>query len=184
MNVTQLKVGNYFEDGGKLLMVMNVDLNKNAMRKMVVKLKVKDVRTGAITEMSANSGTQVETVSVYKKKYTYSYKDGNFFVFMDTETYEQVFVDEKRLEWEKNFLKDGLEVDLESYEGEILKVILPSKVELQITDCEPAVRGDTVNKATKDAIVETGWKIRVPLFVNNGDHVLVRTDNGDYDSRA
>lgn len=184
MNITQIKVGNYFEQDGKLLMVMNVDLNKNAMRKMVVKLKVKDVRTGAITEMSANSGTQVETVSVDKKKVTYSYQEGNFHVFMDQETYELVYVDEKRLEWELHFLKSGLEVDLETYENEILKVVLPSKVELEIVDCEPAVRGDTVNKATKDAVLETGWKVRVPLFVNNGDHVLVRTDNGDYDSRA
>ena len=184
MNVTELRPGNYFIDDNKLLLVIDILLNKTAMRKMVAKLKVKDVRTGAITDMSANSGYQVETVRLDKKKMSYLYDDGNFLVFMDQESYEQVNIEKKRLEWEMHFLKPNQEIEVVSYEDEILGINLPAKVELQITHCEPAVRGDTVNKATKDATVETGWKIRVPLFIEEGENVLVRTDNGEYDGRA
>ncbi len=184
MNVTELRPGNYFEEEGNLYYVLDILLNKTAMRKMVAKVKVKNVRTGAITELSANSGYQVETVRLDKKKMNYLYDNGDFLVFMDNETYEQVEIPKSRLEWEIKFLKENQEVEITSYEDEILGVNLPAKVTLKITHCEPAVRGDTVNKAMKDAIVETGLKIRVPLFINEGDDVLVRTDTGDYDGRA
>ncbi len=184
MNVTELRPGNYFEDDGNLYYVIDILLNKTAMRKMVAKVKVKNVRTGAITELSANSGYQVDTVRLDKKKMNYLYDNGDFLVFMDNETYEQVEIPKTRLEWEIKFLKENQEVEITSYEDEILGINLPAKVTLQITHCEPAVRGDTVNKAMKDATVETGLKIRVPLFINEGDNVLVRTDTGDYDGRA
>ena len=185
MNVTELRPGNYFEEDGNLYYVIDILLNKTAMRKMVAKVKVKNVRTGAITELSANSGYQVETVRLDKKKMNYLYDNGDFLVFMDNETYEQVEIPKARLEWEIKFLKENQEVEITSYEDEILGGInLPAKVTLKITHCEPAVRGDTVNKAMKDATVETGLKIRVPLFINEGDDVLVRTDTGDYDGRA
>ena len=184
MNVTELRPGNYFEEDGNLYYVIDILLNKTAMRKMVAKVKVKNVRTGAITELSANSGYQVETVRLDKKKMNYLYDNGDFLVFMDNETYEQVEIPKARLEWEIKFLKENQEVEITSYEDEILGINLPAKVTLKITHCEPAVRGDTVNKATKDATVETGLKIRVPLFINEGDDVLVRTDTGDYDGRA
>ncbi len=184
MNVTELRPGNYFEEDGNLYYVIDILLNKTAMRKMVAKVKVKNVRTGAITELSANSGYQVETVRLDKKKMNYLYDNGDFLVFMDNETYEQVEIPKARLEWEIKFLKENQEVEITSYEDEILGINLPAKVTLKITHCEPAVRGDTVNKAMKDATVETGLKIRVPLFINEGDDVLVRTDTGDYDGRA
>ena len=184
MNVTELRPGNYFEDDGNLYYVIDILLNKTAMRKMVAKGKVKNVRSGAITELSANSGYQVETVRLDKKKMNYLYDNGDFLVFMDNETYEQVEIPKARLEWEIKFLKENQEVEITSYEDEILGINLPAKVTLKITHCEPAVRGDTVNKAMKDATVETGLKIRVPLFINEGDNVLVRTDTGDYDGRA
>lgn len=184
MNVTELRPGNYFEEDGNLYYVIDILLNKTAMRKMVAKVKVKNVRTGAITELSANSGYQVETVRLDKKKMNYLYDNGDFLVFMDNETYEQVEIPKARLEREIKFLKENQEVEITSYEDEILGINLPAKVTLKITHCEPAVRGDTVNKAMKDATVETGLKIRVPLFINEGDDVLVRTDTGDYDGRA
>ena len=165
MNVTELRPGNYFEDDGNLYYVIDILLNKTAMRKMVAKVKVKNVRSGAITELSANSGYQVETVRLDKKKMNYLYDNGDFLVFMDNETYEQVEIPKARLEWEIKFLKENQEVEITSYEDEILGINLPAKVTLKITHCEPAVRGDTVNKAMKDATVETGLKIRVPLFI-------------------
>ncbi|MBO8428154.1 MAG: elongation factor P [Firmicutes bacterium] len=184
MNVTELRPGNYFLEDGNIFSVIDILLNKTAMRKMVAKIKVKNVRTGSITEISRNSGYQVEQIRLEKKKMNYLYDAGDFLVFMDNTTYEQVEIPAARLEWEKNFLTENLEVEIVSYDDEILGINLPAKVNLKITECEPAVRGDTVNKAMKDATLETGLKVRVPLFINNGDLVSVRTDTGDYDGRA
>ncbi len=184
MNVTELRPGNYFIDNDNIYSVQDILLNKTAMRKMVAKLKVKNLRTGAITEMSANSGYQVETIRLDKKKMNYLYDGGETYVFMDQETYEQVEIAKDRLKWESQFLKENLEVEIVTYEDEILGINLPAKVSLHITHCEPAVRGDTVNKATKEAVLETGLKVRVPLFINNDEDVLVRTDTAEYDGRA
>ena len=184
MNVTELRPGNYFIDEGNLYQVLDILLNKTAMRKMVAKVKAKNMRTGAITELARNSGYDVEKAMLEKKKMAYLYDSGDFLVFMDNNTYEQIEIEKKKLEWELNFLTENLEIDILFYEDEILGITLPSSVALKIIDCEPAVRGDTVNKAMKNATLETGYRLRVPLFIDNGETISVRTDNGEYDGRA
>lgn len=184
MNVTELRPGNYFIDEGNLYQVLDILLNKTAMRKMVAKVKAKNMRTGAITELARNSGYDVEKAMLEKKKMAYLYDSGDFLVFMDNETYEQIEIEKRKLEWEMNFLTENLEIDILFYEDEILGITLPSSVALKIVDCEPAVRGDTVNKAMKNATLETGYRLRVPLFIDNGETISVRTDNGEYDGRA
>ena len=184
VNVTELRPGNYFIDENNLYQVLDILLNKTAMRKMVAKVKVKNVRTGTINEIARNSGYMVENVRLDKRQMQYLYDSGDFFVFMDQETYEQVEIPAERLQWEKQFLKGDEVVEITSYEGEIHGVNLPAKVTLKITQCDPGVRGDTVNKPTKPATLETGLVVRVPLFIEEGEEVLVRTDNGEYDGRA
>ena len=184
VNVTELRPGNYFLEEGNIYQVLDILLNKTAMRKMVAKVKVKNVRTGSISDMSRNSGYMIDLIRLDKRQMQYLYDTGDALCFMDQETYEQIEISKERLEWEKQFLKGDEIVEITSYEDEVLGINLPAKVALQIVECEPAVRGDTVNKATKDAVLETGLKIRVPLFIENGEVVLVRTDNGEYDSRA
>ena len=184
VNVTELRPGNYFIDEGNLYQVQDILLNKTAMRKMVAKVKVKNVRTGAIVELARNSGYMVENVRLDKRQMQYLYDTGDFLVFMDQETYEQIEISVDRLQWEKQFLKGEEIVDITIYEGEVLGIALPAKVALKIVECEPAVRGDTVNKPTKPAKLETGLMVRVPLFIEEGEVVLVRTDNGEYDGRA
>ena len=184
INVTELRPGNHFLDEGILYSVLDILLNKTAMRKMVAKVKVKNLRTGAILEISRNSGYMVEPVRLDKKKMTYLYDSGDMLVFMDQSTYEQIELAKANMEWERNFLVSNAEIEILAYDDEILRLPLPAKVALQIVECEPAVRGDTVNKAMKDAILETGLKLRVPLFVESGETILVRTDNGQYDGRA
>ena len=103
---------------------------------------------------------------------------------MDMETYDQISIDKARLEWESNFLVPEAMVTITMYESEIIGIELPAKMTLKIVECEPAVRGDTVNKAMKDAYLETGLKVRVPLFVENGESIIVYTNDGTYDSRA
>ena len=184
VNVTELRPGNYFIDENNLYQVLDILLNKTAMRKMVAKVKVKNVRTGTINELARNSGYMVENVRLDKRQMQYLYDSGDFLVFMDQETYDQVEIPVERLQWEKQFLKGDEVVEITSYEGEILGVNLPAKVTLKITQCDPGVRGDTVNKPTKPATLETGLVVRVPLFIEEGEEVLVRTDNGEYDGRA
>jgi len=184
VNVTELRPGNFFLEEGNIYQVQDILLNKTAMRKMVAKLKVKNLRSGAIVEISRNSGYMIETIRLDKRQMQYLYDTGDFLVFMDQETYDQIEVPHSRLEWEKQFLKGDEMVEITSYEGEIIGINLPAKVTLKIAACEPAVRGDTVNKAMKDATLETGLKIRVPLFINEGEVVSVRTDDGSYDGRA
>ena len=103
---------------------------------------------------------------------------------MDNETYEQIEIPSERLKWEVNFLKSSDEVEVTSFEGEVLGVSLPAKVVLQITEAEPAVKGDTATGATKNAVLETGYQIRVPLFIESGEFVEVSTETGEYKGRA
>ena len=184
VNVTELRPGNYFLEEGNIYQVLDILLNKTAMRKIVAKVKVKNLRTGAINEMARNSGYMIESIRLDKRQMQYLYDTGDFLVFMDQETYEQIEISKDRLTWESQFLKGEELVEITSYENEILGINLPAKVALKIVECDPAVRGDTVNKAMKDAVLETGLKVRVPLFIENGEVVSVRTDNGEYDGRA
>ncbi len=184
INVTELRPGNYFIEDGNIYKCLDILLNKTAMRKMVAVVKAKNMRTGGIIEISRNSGYAIENIRLDKKPMQYLYDTGDFLVFMDQDTYEQIEISKSRLEWESKFLKGEEIVDITSYDGEVLDITLPAKVALKIVECEPAVRGDTVNKAMKDATLETGIKVRVPLFIEEGETVLVRTDNGDYDGRA
>ena len=184
MNVTELRPGNYFIDEDNLYLCLDILLNKTAMRKMVAAIKAKNMRTGSIVQISRNSGYDVEPVRLDKKKMSYLYDSGDSLVFMDQVTYDQVEIAKSKLEWEMNFLVADAEIEILAYEDEILGISLPSSVALTIVDCEPAVRGDTVNKAMKFATLETGYRVKVPLFINNGEKILVRTDTGLYDGRA
>ena len=184
VNCTEVRPGNTFEYEGQIYNCISIDLNKTAMAKMKVKIKSKNVRTGAVLELSFIGGDKVEILRLDKKQMQYLYDDGEGYVFMDIENYDQVSVPKERLEWEMNFLVPEATVQMTFYEGEIMGIELPAKVTLQITDCDPAVRGDTINKALKDAICETGLKVRVPMFVENGEKIIVATSDGSYDSRA
>lgn len=184
MNVTELRPGYYFLDEGNLYLVLDILLNKTAMRKMVAKIKCKNLRTGAITELARNSGYDVERTQISKKKMSYLYDAGETLVFMDNETFDQIEIQKSKLEWELNFLVANSEIDIVFYEDEILGISLPQTVVLTIADCELSVRGDTINRALKVATLETGFKLKVPEFINAGDKVLIRTDTGDYNGRA
>lgn len=114
----------------------------------------------------------------------YLYDDGESLVFMDNETYEQVEIPDERLEWEKKFLKENDNVNISVYEGEILGVILPDKVSLRVVECEGAVKGDTATSAQKNAVLETGLEVKVPLFIGQDEIIVVNTSDGKYSGRA
>ena len=184
INITELRPGNTFEYEGNIFTCLDIELNKTAMAKMKVKVKSKNLRTGSITELGLIGGDKVDVVRLDKQKMGYLYDDGSEIVFMNNETYEQINVPKERLEWEVNFLRDGVEVEILTYEGEILGITLPAKVTLKVVESAPAVRGDTSKNALKDAVLETGLKTKVQLFIEEGDEIIVSTEDGSYVSRA
>jgi elongation factor P len=109
---------------------------------------------------------------------------GETYVFMDNETYEQIELEKNQIEYQLNFIVEGMEVMVISFEGEILGVDIPEKVTLTVTVADPAVKGNTATNATKDCEVETGFQLQVPLFVNQGDKIVINTNTGKYDKRA
>lgn len=148
-----------------------------------VRTKLKNLRTGTIIDYTFNAGEKVERAMIDKNKMQYIYDSGNFYVFMNNDTYEQVEVDKNLIRNEMNYITEGLEIELIQYNNEVLGVNLPDKVVLQIIECPPGVKGDTKTTATKDAVLETGLKVKVPLFVEEGEKIIVSTQTGEYVSR-
>ena len=184
IGVNDLKKGIVIEYDGKLMQIlefMHVLQNKVAY----VRVKMKDVRTGTVTETALKgSDSSFKRCYIDKRDMQYIYSSGDSYTFMDSETYEQIDIPCERLEWEKKFMLEGMNVSITIYEGEILGVSLPDKVTLKVTQCEPAVRGDTKTSALKDAYVETGLLVKVPMFIELGDDIVLNTETGKYSSRA
>lgn len=179
-----LRPGLTIQQGGDIFIVLDSSQNKTARSAMVVKAKVRNLRTGANVELSWGGGEKIQPAHIDKKEMQYLYDMDDVLVFMDNETYEQIEVPKANLKWEMNFMKPNDNVNISMFEGEILGVILPDKVALEIVECEPAVKGDTATSAQKNAVLESGLEIKVPLFINNGEMVLVNTADGKYSGRA
>ena len=183
INCTEIKPGQCFTWENELYQCIDIQLNKTAMAKMKVKVKVKQPKTGVVKELSLISGDKVGEAYIDKRPMQFLYDGGDMMVFMDQETYEQIEIPKDRLEWESNFLVANLDVNIMIYQGEILGLILPDKVELELTECEPAVKGDTATNALKNAVCETGLAVKVPMFINEGERIIVSTADGKYSSR-
>lgn len=149
-----------------------------------VRTKVKNIVTGSVLENSFRPTEKFETAMIERKEYQYLYADDDFYNFMDTETYEQVALTKENVGDSLKFVKENEMVKLCSHQGNVFAIEPPISVELEITDTEPGVKGDTATGATKPAIVETGAKVMVPLFVNQGDRIKIDTRTGEYTSRA
>ena len=184
INVNDIKNGITFVLDGDIYQVLEFSHVKPGKGAAFVKMKIRNLRSGSTTEKSFNSGTKLEKAMIEKKPMQFLYASGDSYNFMNMETYEQIELTKEQLGEEVNYLKEGLSVDLSFYQGELLGVMLPDKVELKVTHTEPAVKGNTTNNATKDATLETGLVVRVPLFVDTDDVVIISTSTGKYDSRA
>ncbi len=179
-----LKPGMTIQQDGNIYIVLEQSQNKTARSAMVVKAKVRNLRTGSNVELSFGGGDKIAPAHIDKKEMQYLYDADDVLVFMDNETYEQIEVKKANIEWEMNFLKANDNVNISMFEGEILGVILPDKVALQVVECEPAVKGDTATSASKLAKMETGLEVKVPLFIAQDEMILVSTTDGKYSGRA
>ena len=184
INVNDFKNGVTIQLDGNIFQVLEFQHVKPGKGPAFVRTKLKNLRTGAIIDNTFNAGIKVATAHISKKKMVFLYQQGNNFVFMNTETYDQVEIDIKNLKEEKDFLKENLAVEIIFYEGEMLGINLPEKIELKITNCEPGTKGNTTTSAQKDAVLETGLSVKVPLFVEEGETIIVSTRDKKYVSRA
>jgi elongation factor P len=182
--VNELRPGITFAFENNIYSVIDATHNKTAMRQMIVKAKVRNLRTGTITELSFTGGDKLETAHIDKREMQYLYDAGDALVFMDTSSYDQIEIQKPSLSWELNFLKANDNVNITSFEGEVLGIILPDKVSLKIVETEPAIKGDTATNAMKNAVLETGLQIKVPMFIEQDEMVVVNTSDGKYYGRA
>ena len=175
-----LKPGMTIQQDGEIFVVLEQSQNKTARSAMVVKAKVRNLRSGANVELSFGGGDKVAPAHIDKKEMQYLYDSDDALIFMDNETYEQIEVLKDNLKWEINFLKPNDNVMISMFEGEILGVILSDKVSLRVVECEPAVKGDTATSASKNAVLETGLEVKVPLFISQDEVILINTSDGKY----
>ncbi|MFH5810448.1 elongation factor P [Companilactobacillus sp. FL22-1] len=149
-----------------------------------VRSKLKNLRTGAVQEMTFRSTAKVEKANIENKKMQYLYADGENHVFMDTTTYEQLTIPAEQIQDELKYLKENMEVNIMMYNGETLGVDVPNTVDLKVVETEASIKGDTQSGGSKPATMETGLVVQVPFFVNEGDMLTVNTQDGTYISRA
>jgi elongation factor P len=149
-----------------------------------VRTKLRNVLTGAVVERTFRAGERVEDVRLERRPLQYLYTSGDIYYFMDLESFEQHPVGAATVAQQIRFLKEGITVDALFHEGRILLIELPNFLELEVTETDPGVRGDTATGGTKPATLETGAVVQVPLFVNTGDRIKVDTRSGEYLTRA
>ena len=149
----------------------------------ILKTKMKNLKTGSTQERNFNASTKFEAAMIEKKAAQYSYSAGDVYYFMDMTTFETFELSEEHIGFNKYFLIEGMDVMLQIFEGQVLDIALPDKVELTIAETTPAIKG-APSSQTKDATTDTGLSLRVPQFIEEGEKVLVSTSDGKYSSRA
>lgn len=171
-------------EGDQLWSVVEFQHVKPGKGPAFVRTKLKNVLSGKIVDKTFNAGTKVETATVDRRDMQFSYVDGDYYVFMDMSTYDQIHVDRNTLGDAANYLIEGFEATVAMYEGNPLSVDLPASVELEIKHTDPGVQGDRSTGGTKPAELETGYEIGVPLFVSTGEKIKVDTRTGEYLGRV
>jgi len=173
-----------FEMDGKVMQVIDFQHVKPGKGAAFVRTKMKNVITGGVTETSFNPSDKFENAFVERREMEYSYQDGNLHYFMDQESFELEPIDEGVLGDNFRFMLENMLCTVSSYKGKVFSVEPPNFVELEVTDSEPGVKGDTATNVTKPAKLESGAQIRVPLFINPGDRIRIDTRTGEYMERA
>ena len=183
-NVNDIKNGMtiLFEDN--IYVVLEFSHVKPGKGAAFVQAKLKNLRTGSIVEKRFNSGVKLEKAMITKQQMQYLYANGDDFNFMNMDTYEQIDLTKDQIGDDAKFLKEGINVYITFYEGEMLGLELPDKIEYTVAKTEPAVKGNTTNNALKEAYMDNGLMVKVPLFVEEGENIIVSTKDAKYDSRA
>ena len=184
IDVNQLRKGTTYTEDNDLWKVINYSHNQPGRGAATIRVTVRNMRSGSTVEKTYNSGARVQDIRVEATEVEYLYGDEMFLTFMDTETYEQPQVNRAIFGEDINYLKEGINLKLNRFEGEIIDYELPSTLELEVTESEFAIAGDTANNPTKKVTVETGLVVTVPMFVKEGDTIRIKTEDGSYITRV
>ncbi|WP_308753316.1 elongation factor P [uncultured Anaerotruncus sp.] len=173
-----------FEMDGNVVQIIEFQHVKPGKGAAFVRTKIRNVISGSVTEKTFNPTDKFPTAYVERKDMQYLYSDGDLYYFMDNETYENIPISKDVLGDNFKFVKENMDCKVLSYKGKVFGVEPPFFIELEVTQTDPGFKGDTATNATKPATLETGAEIRVPLFINEGDHIKVDTRTGEYMERA
>jgi len=184
ISVNDFKTGVTIEVDGNIWRVIDFQHVKPGKGAAFVRSKLRNIRSGAIQEKTFRAGEKVAKAQIDNRKMQYLYASGDQHVFMDSESYDQIELPAESIEYELKFLQENMEVHILLFQGETLGVELPNTVELEVTETEPGIKGDTASGGTKPAILETGLSVQVPFFINQGDRLLINTTDSSYISRA
>jgi len=184
ISVNDFRTGLTIEVDGSIWRVMDFQHVKPGKGAAFVRSKLRNLRTGNINEKTFRAGEKVGKAQIDNRRMQYLYASGDQHIFMDNESYEQIELPASTIEYELKFLKENMEVSIMMYQGETLGVELPNTVELEVTETEPGIKGDTASGGSKPATLETGLVVHVPFFVNQGDRLIINTTDGSYVSRA
>ncbi len=184
IDVNELRKGVTFELDGQLFKVLDYSHNKTGRGNANIRIKARNLLTYATIEKTFNSGQSVQDVRLDFHNVQYLYTDGDFYHFMDNETFEQPAIKGELLGDDALYLTEGLEVKLTFYKGEAIDVELPTSVDLKVVEADMAIRGDTATGVTKKVRVETGLQVQVPNFVNVDDTIRIDTRTGAYVTRV
>lgn len=184
ISTNDFRVGLTIELEGDVWQVMEFQHVKPGKGAAFVRSKLRNLRNGNIQERTFRAGEKVPRAHVETRQMQYLYESGGEYTFMDNETYEQVSLPGERLEREVKFLKENMNVNLVIYKGDTIGIQLPNTVELEVVETEPGIKGDTATGGSKPAKLETGLVVQVPLFVQEGDRLIIDTRSGEYVSRA
>lgn len=184
ISTNDMRPGQTLDIDGTLFTIVNYQHVKPGKGQAFVKTKLKNVKTGAVTDKTFRADEKVNLAVLDKREMQYLYEDDAGLVFMDNETFEQIHIDPDLLGDSRRFLKDSTVALVPVYEGTPVGAELPVSLELEIVETEPGVKGDRVSGALKPATLETGAVVQVPLFLEKGDRIKVDTRSGTYSSRA
>lgn len=179
----EFNTGMSIELDGEVYTIIEFQHSKVGRGGAFVRTKLKSVETGNIMRKTFQGGEKVTKAFLDKKPFQYLYRDGEHFIFMDQETYEQLSLSQEDLGDGVRYLKDNMVLNLVMYQGRPIGIDLPIFVELEVTEAAPGIKGDTVSGASKKALLETGMEINVPLFIETGDRLKVDTRSGEYVER-
>lgn len=184
ISVSDFRNGVTFEMDGNVMQIIEFQHVKPGKGAAFVRVKMRNVITGAVTETTFNPSDKYPTAFVERKKMDYSYSDDSLVYFMDMETYEMTPIDRSVLDDSFRFVKENETCTIMSYKGNVFGVEAPNFVELEVTETDPGFAGNTATNAMKPATLETGAEIRVPLFINVGDRIKIDTRTGEYLERC
>ena len=184
VNVNDFKVGMTIQYDGNIYTVLDFQHVKPGKGAAIVKAKLKNLRTGSIAEYTFNAGVKVETARIEKKPMQFLYSMNDTYYFMNMNDYEQIELQKSVIGDDAKLLKENLDVDIIFFEGEMLGMNLPDKIAMRVVHTEPGVKGNTTSTAMKDAELESGLVVKVPMFIEQDEMVLISSKDGKYVSRA